>query len=201
MTWVKICGLSKARDVRAAEEAGADAIGLVLVPESPRAISADQAASLASVATVDTFLLVRDSTPAEMLDLASFIGASGIQPYGEHVDEVVDAATRAGLQVLFPVHVGAARVTLLDVRDGVLPLLDTADADHAGGTGMRFDASLVDAAGRDWILAGGLSPSNVAGAVASAKPWGVDVSSGVESAPGAKDPKLITRFIEEAKRA
>ena len=201
MTWVKICGLSKARDIRAAEEAGADAIGLVLVPESPRAVTADQAAVLASVANVDTFLLMRDATPSEMLDLASFIGVSGIQPYGDGVDETVDAALRAGLEVLYPIHVGSDRVTLTDLRDGVTPMLDTADPDRAGGTGQRFDATLVDAAGRDWVLAGGLRPSNVAEAIASSKPWGVDVSSGVESAPGVKDPTLITRFIEEAKRA
>ncbi len=89
----------------------------------------------------------------------------------------------------------------MDVRDGVMPILDTADPDRAGGTGKRFDATLVDTAGRDWVLAGGLRPSTVADAVASAKPWGVDVSSGVESSPGVKDPALITRFIEEAKSA
>ncbi len=103
MTWVKICGLSKARDIRAAEDAGADAVGLVLVPESPRVVSADQAAALASAATVETFLLLRDTTPSEMLDLASFIGVTGIQPYGDGVDEVIDAALRAGLQVLYPI--------------------------------------------------------------------------------------------------
>ena len=200
MTWVKICGLSKARDVRAAEEAGADAIGLVLVPESPRAITADQAATLASLASVKTFLLLRDSSPSEMLDLASFVGVSGIQPYGSGVDEVTDAALRAGLEVLYPVPVGDRTVSLMDVRDDVLPILDTARAGKHGGTGDRFDPGLVDAAGRDWVVAGGLTPDNVADAVTSAKPWGVDVSSGVESAPGTKDPALIIRFVEEAKR-
>lgn len=201
MTWVKICGLSRARDVRAAEEAGADAIGLVLVPESPRAITADQAASLASVAGVKTFLLLRDASPSEMLDLASFVGVSGIQPYGSGVGEVTDAALRAGLEVLYPVPVGDGPVSLMDVRDDVLPILDTARADRHGGTGERFDPGLVDAAGRDWVIAGGLTPDNVADAISAAKPWGVDVSSGVESEPGVKDPEFITRFVEEAKRA
>ena len=200
MTWVKICGLSKARDVRAAEEAGADAIGLVLVPESPRAITADQAATLASLANVKTYLLLRDSSPSEMLDLASFVGVSGIQPYGSGVDEVTDAALRAGLEVLYPVPVGDRAVSLMDVRDDVLPILDTARAGKHGGTGERFDPGLVDAAGRDWVVAGGLTPDNVADALTTTKPWGVDVSSGVESAPGTKDPALITRFVEEAKR-
>jgi len=201
VTWVKICGLSRAREVRAAAEAGADAIGFVVIPESPRAITADQAASLAPVADVKTFLLLMDSSPSEMLDLASFVGVSGIQPYGSGVDEVIDAALRAGLEVLYPVPVGDRPVSLVDVRVDVLPVLDTARAGKHGGTGELFDPRLVDAAGRDWVIAGGLTPDNVAEAIASAKPWGVDVSSGVESEPGVKDLSLITRFVEEAKRA
>lgn len=200
MTWVKICGLSKARDVRAAEEAGADAIGLVLVPESPRSITADQAAGLASAASVKTFLLLRDASPSEMLDLASFVGVSGIQPYGSRVDQVTDAALRGGLEVLYPVPVGDRPLSLMNVREDVLPILDTARAGRHGGTGERFDPGMVDPAGREWVIAGGLTPDNVADAITFSKPWGVDVSSGVESAPGVKDPALITRFVEEAKR-
>ena len=201
MTWVKVCGLSKPSEARAAAAAGADAIGLVMVPSSPRAIRPAVAATIASVTGLDSFLLTMDATPSEMLDLAGFIGVTGIQPYGDHREATVEAAIRAGLGVLLPIAVSADRLSLLDVSDQVTPLLDTADPQAHGGTGRRFDTGLVDPAGRDWVLAGGLNPDNVAEAIDRAKPWGVDASSGLESAPGTKDLNLITRFVEEAKSA
>jgi phosphoribosylanthranilate isomerase len=201
MTWVKVCGLSKPSEARAAAAAGADAIGLVMVPSSPRAIRPDVAATIASATDLDSFLLTMDATPSEMLDLAGFIGVTGIQPYGDHLEATVEAAIRAGLEVLLPIAVSGDRLSLLDVSDQVTPLLDTADPQAHGGTGRRFDTGLVDPAGRDWVLAGGLNPDNVAEAIDRAKPWGVDASSGLESAPGTKDLNLITRFVEEAKSA
>jgi phosphoribosylanthranilate isomerase len=201
MTWVKVCGLSKPSEARAAAAAGADAIGLVMVPGSTRVIRPDVAASIAGATSLNSYLLTMDATPAEMIDLAGFIGVSGIQPYGRHRLATVEAAIRAGLDVLFPIGVGDAQVSLLDIADEVTPLVDTADASGPGGTGRRFDTDLVDPAGRDWVLAGGLNPDNVAGAISRAKPWGVDASSGLESAPGKKDLSLITRFVEEAKSA
>ncbi|HEY5650415.1 MAG TPA: phosphoribosylanthranilate isomerase [Acidimicrobiia bacterium] len=201
MTWVKVCGLSRVSEARAAAEAGADAIGLVMVPGSARVVRPDAAATIAQATSLDSYLLTMDATPSEMLDLADFIGVTGIQPYGRHSHAVVDAAIRAGLRVLLPMAVGTERVSLLDVADGVTPLLDAADPERLGGSGKRFDTELVDHAGRDWVLAGGLSHENVAEAIGAAKPWGVDASSGLESAPGRKDVNLITRFVEEAKSA
>ena len=201
MTWVKVCGLSKPSEARAAAEAGADAIGLVMVPSSPRAVRADVAATVAAATDLRSYLLTMDATPAEMLDLAGFIGVTGIQPYGHHRDAIVEAAIRAGLDVLMPIPVSDTPLSLLDVADEVTPLLDAADPKAHGGTGRRFDTGLVDPAGRDWVLAGGLNPDNVADAIRQAKPWGVDASSGLESAPGTKDVDLIRRFVEEAKSA
>ncbi len=201
MTWVKVCGLSRASEARAAADAGADAIGLVMVPGSVRVIRPDVAATIAGATPLDSYLLTMDATPSEMLDLADFIGVTGIQPYGRHVSAVIDAAIRAGLRVLLPLAVGLERVSLLEVADGVTPLLDTSDPERLGGSGRRFDTDLVDHAGRDWVLAGGLNHENVADAIRSAKPWGVDASSGLESEPGRKDVNLITRFVEEAKSA
>ena len=201
MTWVKVCGLSKSSEARAAAEAGADALGLVMVPNSPRVIRPDAAATIVAATNLKAYLLTMDATPAEMLDLAGFIGVAGIQPYGRHREATVEAAIRAGLDVLLPVAVGNERVSLLDVADEVTPLVDTADGDRHGGTGRRFDTDLVDPAGRDWVLAGGLNPDNVADAIGRAKPWGVDASSGLESVPGKKELSLITRFVEEAKSA
>ncbi len=201
MTWVKVCGLSKPSEARAAASAGADAIGLVMVPSSPRAVRPDVASAIASATELDSYLLTMDATPAEMLDLAGFVGVTGIQPYGDHREATIEAAIRAGLSVLLPIAVSTSRLSLLDVAEEVTPLLDTADSQAHGGTGRRFDTDLVDAAGRDWVLAGGLNPDNVAEAIGQAKPWGVDASSGLESAPGTKDLNLITRFVEEAKSA
>ena len=201
MTWVKVCGLSKPSEARAAASAGADAIGLVMVPSSPRAVRPDVASAVASATELDSYLLTMDATPAEMLDLAGFVGVTGIQPYGDHREPTIEAAIRAGLNVLLPIAVSTARLSLLAVAEDVTPLLDTADGRAHGGTGRRFDTDLVDPAGRDWVLAGGLNPGNVAEAIGRAKPWGVDASSGLESAPGTKDLNLITRFVEEAKSA
>ena len=201
MTWVKVCGLKRSADVRAAEEAGADAIGLNLVPGSPRLIAPERAAKLVQRSDLPAYLLTVDTTPAELLDLASFIGVTGVQPYGDGVDECVDAAVRAGLGVLLPIRVGDSPVDLMGARSDATPLVDTAEAGIHGGTGRRFDHDLLHTAGRDWVMAGGLSPSNVADAIRAAKPWGVDASSGLELTAGTKDPELITRFVEEAKRA
>jgi phosphoribosylanthranilate isomerase len=201
MTWVKVCGLSKPSEARAAADAGADAVGLVMVPGSPRVIRPDVATTIVAATDLKAYLLTVDATPAEMLDLAGFIGVTGIQPYGRHRDAAIEAAIRAGLDVLLPVTIGKERVSLLDVADEVTPLVDTADEDRPGGTGRRFDTDLVDPAGRDWVLAGGLNPDNVADAIGHAKPWGVDASSGLESVPGKKELSLITRFVEEAKSA
>lgn len=201
MTWVKVCGLSRRSEARAAADAGADAIGLVLVPGSPRAIRPDAAAAIASSTDVASYLLTMDATPAEVLDLADFTGVTGVQLYGRHVAAATESALRAGFEVLLPVHVSDAPTSLLDVDPAVIPLVDTASDGMPGGTGLRFDTSLLDPAGRDWILAGGLDPDNVAQAIKVAKPWGVDASSGLEIERGRKDLELITRFVEEAKSA
>ena len=199
MTWVKVCGLSRRSEARAAADAGADAIGLVLVPGSPRVIRPDAAAAIASSTDVASYLLTMDATPAEVLDLADFTGVTGVQLYGRHVAAATESALRAGFEVLLPVHVGNTPTSLLDIDPAVTPLVDTAADGVQGGTGRRFDTSLLDPAGRDWILAGGLDPDNVAQAIKLAKPWGVDASSGLEIERGRKDVELITRFVEEAK--
>lgn len=201
MTWVKVCGLSRRSEARAAADAGADAIGLVLVPGSPRVIRPDAAAAIASSTDVASYLLTMDATPAEVLDLADFTGVTGVQLYGRNVAAATESALRAGFEVLFPVHIGDDPVSLVDINAAVTPLVDTATNGMLGGTGVRFDTSLLDSAGRDWILAGGLDPDNVAEAIRVAKPWGVDASSGLESVRGRKDLDLISRFVQEAKSA
>lgn len=198
MTWVKVCGLRTSGDVEAATKAGADAVGFVLFQESPRAVRPDLAARLIADADLPSFLLTVDASPAEVLDLAAFTGASGIQPYGADAAEAASAARRAGLAVLRPRKV-TGDLDLTDIPEDQTPLLDANVDGMHGGTGVRFDPELVPKIDRDWVMAGGLDPSNVAEAVRTLQPWGVDASSRLESSPGHKDHELIAAFVREAK--
>jgi phosphoribosylanthranilate isomerase len=200
MTWVKVCGLRTSADIEAATAAGADALGFVIYQESPRGIRPDLAARLIADAELPSFLLTVEATPAEVLDLADYTGASGIQPYGADAAEAAAAAKRAGLAVLRPRHV-TADLDLASIPDDQIPLLDTTVEGLFGGTGRRFDASLLPVIDRDWVMAGGLGPDNVAAAIRELRPWGVDASSRLESSPGHKDPELIAAFVQEAKNA
>ncbi len=197
-TWVKVCGVKTKGDVAAVAEAGADAFGLVMAP-SPRQVDAEQAATLVRIAAgIQSFLVTVDARPAELLDLARFVGVSGVQPHGLHAAEAASAAVQAGLMVLRPRPV-SGEVVLDDIPMAQIPLLDTAVRDAHGGTGRRFDWDLAGGISRPFVLAGGLGPDTVAEAVARLHPWGVDASSGLESAPGVKDAHLIRRYVQEAK--
>lgn len=199
MVWVKVCGVATTGDVRAAVDAGADAVGLVLAA-SPRQIAAEAAKNLASQAQCETVIVTVDARPAEILDLAMFIGCSAVQPHGSHAAAVGAAARQAGLRVYRPRAV-TSRVDLSDIHADEIPLLDAASATVHGGTGETFDWSVVDGIDRNFVLAGGLGPDNVAEAIAQVRPWGVDATSGLESSPGVKDHALITRYVQEAKRS
>lgn len=199
MTWVKVCGLRTAGDVAAAEEAGADAIGLVLA-ESPRRVTPEEARRLAARTTLPAFLVLVDARPTEVIDLAEFVGAAGVQPHGEHGADAAAAARLAGLDVLRPVRVDGP-VDLTGIPDDQTPILDAAVDGLHGGTGIGFDPALAGGIDRRWVMAGGLGPDSVADAVRRSRPWGVDASSRLESAPGIKDRDLIIRFVKEAKSA
>lgn len=200
MTWVKVCGLRRPEDVEAAAEAGADAIGLVLVESSPRAVSPSTAARLASSSTIPAFVLTLDADPASMTSLLAEIGAAGVQPYGRHADEAARAVLEAGGRVLLPIRVRGP-VELGPEVPGSTPLLDAHDGARLGGTGASIDPVHLPPPGSHYVLAGGLGPDNVAAVVAAHRPWGVDASSGLESAPGEKDPTRIASFVKRAKDA
>ena len=198
MTWVKVCGLRTTADVKAATDAGADALGFVLAQESPRSIRPDLAARLIADAELPSFLVTVDASPAEILDLVDFTGASGVQPHGADAAATAAAAKRAGLAVLRPLRV-TEDLDISGVPDDQIPLLDTSVPGLHGGTGVRFDPELLPEIDRDWVMAGGLDPDNVAEAVRTLGPWGVDASSRLESSPGLKDHDLIAAFVREAK--
>lgn len=200
MTWVKVCGLSRPDHVALAASAGADAIGLVVTPESPRFVALDLAGELrAAAGNLETYLVMVDAEPGWALEAAARTGVTGVQPHGVTAAEVAAAARTAGLSVLRPVPVDGP-VDLSGIPDDQIPLLDTHDPDRHGGTGVRWDPAHLGPVHRRWVLAGGLDPGNVRDAVRRLQPWGVDASSGLESAPGVKDPDRIRRFIEEARR-
>ncbi len=195
MTWVKVCGLSRPEEVKAAVDAGADAIGFVFYAPSPRNVTPGLARSLAESVGVLTVAVTVDLDADSLLHLADLAGVSAVQPHGEHAAEAAAAAVVAGLSVLRPVPV-IGPVDLAAISGDELPLLDS---DSIGGTGTTFDWSWLDGLDRPFVLAGGLGPDNVAAAVERVRPWGVDASSGLESAPGVKDLAKVAAFVNKAK--
>jgi phosphoribosylanthranilate isomerase len=198
--WVKVCGLMREADVAAAVDAGADAVGFIIAPASPRAVSIERARALARGIPRQRVLVSVDLTPDELLAAAESSGIDGVQPHGRHAYEAAEVASAAGLFVLQPVPVGSTFISP-DLAPGAIALLDTADSAHHGGTGRTFRWELVAGYGEDFVLAGGLGPDNVAAAVAAVRPFGVDASSRLETAAGIKDHGKVTAFVQEAKSA
>ncbi len=197
MTWVKVCGLRHRADVETAVEAGASAVGFVLAPDSPRRITVSQAAALACDVPIMTVIVTVDLEPSELLAAVAATGVGGVQPHGAHRQAAARAAQAAGLFVLHPVSVRGS-IDLSMVGEGQIPLLDTYRAGIHGGTGETFDWDKIPDPARPFVLAGGLGPDNVAEAIRRVAPWGVDASSGLESAPGVKDPERIRAYVERA---
>lgn len=207
MTRVKICGLSTPETMDAALEAGADFVGLVFFAKSPRNVSLDLAARLADRARgrADVVTLVVDADDALLRAIMDHVRPDFIQAHGHETPERIRA-----IKDLTDTQVIKAKAvaTPEDVKragdyDGVVDLMlyDAKPAPGAlpGGNGLAFDWTILEKAPRPFMLAGGLTPENVADAIRVTGADMVDVSSGVESAPGIKDAALIRKFIERAK--
>lgn len=199
MTWVKVCGLTRAVDVAAAVEAGADAVGFVSHPGSPRYVSLPAIAELAAGLPVTRVVLTVNLGVRAALTAVEATAVDAIQPYGPDAAQITAAALAEGVKVLRPFAAGPDLE--LPEDDGSIPLLDTPDDGVFGGTGRTFEWEWVRDLRRRFVLAGGLNPSNVAAAVRAVRPWGVDASSGLEAAPGVKHPGKVDAFVQEAKRA
>jgi phosphoribosylanthranilate isomerase len=191
MIWIKFCGMRSAADVAAAEFAGADAVGFVTAPHSLRRVSPSEAAEFSAACSIERFLVTQDETPDSLLAAAEIAGVTGVQPHGEHSREAATAALQAGLKVLFPIPVGEG-ADGTEAPPGTMPILDGTDP----GSGIRFDPTMIAYLPDRFVLAGGLTPDTVGEVVFDMDPYGVDVSSGIESAPGVKDADLMTRFVE-----
>lgn len=209
---VKICGLSTPDTMDAALNAGADYVGLVFFPKSPRNVDVTVARKLAAMASgvADVVALTVDADDALIMQIATEVGPDFIQLHGrEPPARVADVAGRANVRTIKSVEV-ASRDDAAVARnyDGVadLILFDAKPPKGAvlpGGNGLAFDWSAISevAAEVDFLLAGGLNPDNVAEAIRVTGAPIVDVSSGVERAPGIKDPDLIRAFVAAAKAA
>lgn len=201
----KICGITRAEDARVAIEHGAHALGFVFAPSSPRALTPDQAAAL--VRSLPPFVsrvgLFVDASREEVLDIATRVGLDTVQLHGDEDPETCRAVQDAVPVVkAFRVR-GPETVARMQAYRGCAAgfLLDAYVPGRHGGTGTRFDwaqAVAAKALGVPVILAGGLDPSNVAEAIRVVRPFAVDVSSGVESAPGCKDHQRLRGFLAAA---
>lgn len=194
MTWAKICGLSTEAEIDVAEAGGADAVGFVLAEGSPRQVTEERAAALVAHATVPAYLVTMDLDAAEVPGLLERTGADGLQPHGEAGAEAAEAALAVGAHVLFPV-VGEGSGRWDSVPAGARPFVDG----PRPGSGTPTEWEPLRAAPVPFVLAGGLDPDNVRRAISRSGASGVDVSSGVESSPGRKDPGLIRTFLERVK--
>jgi phosphoribosylanthranilate isomerase len=202
-TRVKVCGITRTQDARAAADAGADAIGLVFYPPSPRYLSAERAVEIRDALPpfVQTVALFVNPDAAQVAQVIGRVRPAMLQFHGEETPEF---CAQFGMP-----YVKACRVRPgVDLLEYLRPfsraaawLFDSHVAEY-GGVGESFDWSLVPAAReRPLILSGGLSRENVAEAIRRLRPWGVDVSSGVESAKGIKDAARIAAFIAEVENA
>lgn len=201
---VKICGITRAQDLHAACEAGADALGFVFYAKSPRRVSVAEAATLVRelppfVQSVGLFV---DADPAFVEAVLETVPLDLLQFHG---DETPADCARYGRPWIKAVRVNQDTDLLkcaadFDAARGLL--LDAFVPGVPGGTGERFDWGLIPAnLPKPVILSGGLTPDNVAEAVRAVRPWAVDVSSGVEVSKGIKDAHKIARFIANAKEA
>ena len=205
-TRIKICGITSTQDARAAAEAGADAIGLVFYPPSPRYLSTERAVEIRDALPpfVQTVALFVNADAAQVAQVIGRVRPALLQFHGE---ETPQFCSQFGMPYVkaYRVKSGVAAAAALEYlrpfSQAAAWLYDSYVPEY-GGVGERFDWSLLPAVReRPLILSGGLAPENVAEAVRRVRPWGVDVSSGVESAKGVKDAARIAAFIAEVRDA
>jgi phosphoribosylanthranilate isomerase len=204
---VKICGITNTADALHAVAQGADALGFVFYPPSPRYVTPAKAAEIIAAlpAFVSSVGLFVDASEAHIRQVLEDTRLDVIQFHGDEEAEFCQRFNRPYIKAL---RVDGARQTAADVADLAVKyigakgiLLDTYRKGVPGGTGEIFDWALVPSDLKNIILAGGLTPANVARAVTEVSPYAVDVSGGVESSHGVKDAAKVTQFIKAAKAA
>jgi phosphoribosylanthranilate isomerase len=213
--WIKICANTSLEDARLAVDAGADALGFVFAP-SPRRVTPEQVAAItphlpSSIERIGVFV---DAAIAKIVAAIRVCGLTGVQLHSQSGPEAaaeLRAAFDPTLRILRVVHFGtdaAGQVQCYAADPNVNAILiDSRTATAVGGTGISFDWNearrtvFAASTATHLVAAGGLNPGNVAQAIATLKPWGVDVASGVEAAPGRKDPAKVRAFVANARAA
>jgi phosphoribosylanthranilate isomerase len=220
MTWVKICGMTNLEDALAAVDAGADAVGFVFYEKSPRRISVEAAREIAEKlpASVEKIGVFVNESANEITRIADLSGLSALQVYPktsgkgrlsfnslqelEHRTFVAIPGERLTAGQGFETFLSRKSLSRISAL-----FLDAGNQQQPGGTGKVFDwesaAQSVKAASKLFpiVIAGGLTPNNVADAMRILKPWGVDVASGVEARPGKKDPEKVRAFVKAVRDA
>lgn len=213
--WVKICANTSVEDALLVAETGADALGFVFAP-SPRRVTVEQVAAITPELPkdIEKIGIFVGLTAEQLIDIVHMSGLTGVQLHSEIAPDVparLRSAFGPALRILRVVHFGAeaasqaAEYAADAAVDAVL--IDSRTATAIGGTGLTFDWQMASqtvfhgTVERKLIAAGGLHPDNVAEAIARLRPWGVDVASGVEAAPGRKDAEKVRAFVAKAREA
>ena len=205
MIRVKICGITNGRDARGAVASGADALGFVFA-DSPRRADEKIVAKIVrglgkKVAAIGVFV---DEPPERLFRIAESCALNMLQFHGQEKPALIRKAQRRGFQVLKAVRVGE-KENFKKLSDDPADawLFDTSVSGRFGGTGKTFDWEILKnrSFDRPWFVSGGLNAHNVKKLLSTLRPYGVDVSSGVENAPGKKNHKLVKEFIRNAKSA
>ncbi|MGY0559606.1 phosphoribosylanthranilate isomerase [Luteimonas sp. A277] len=206
-TRIKFCGMTRAGDVRLAGELGVDAVGFVFAQGSSRRLEPEEARALrvALAPMVSAVAVFRDNSQREVREAVRQVRPTLLQFHG---DEEESFCRSFGVPYIKAVAMadGAGRVDMDQLRlrwpSGVGFLFDAHGGDVEPGSGRGFDWSRLPTGSEiPFLLAGGLDPDNIYEAALATLPWGVDVASGIESAPGIKDGELMRRFVEQVRRA
>ena len=206
-TRIKFCGFTRPGDIRLACELGADAIGFVFAKDSPRRVEAEQARAMrqALAPLVDAVALFMDNPAEHVREVIRLVRPTLLQFHGSEDDAFCRGF---GVPYMKAIAMGSELArqhpgTLHSRFPGAAGFLfDSHGKGEPGGSGQTFEWARIPAGvQKPFVLAGGLSSDNVFDAIQATLPWGVDVSSGIESAPGIKDGDAMRRFVEEVRRA
>jgi phosphoribosylanthranilate isomerase len=205
MTKIKICGITRTEDALAAAGYGADFLGFIFVPSTPRFVEPERAAEIAAAVRergdppkfVGVF---RDHSPDYIREIATLVGLDVVQLHGGETEDDIRAL---GIPAVKTLRVGEALPDTTATPSAAWLLFDTYDERHAGGTGRCFDWGVLTAYARSkpFFLSGGLGPENIAAAISLVRPDAVDVGSGVEASPGVKDHGRLAKLFERVKRS
>jgi phosphoribosylanthranilate isomerase len=205
MTKIKICGITNETDALFCAEAGADFLGFIFVPSSPRHIEPEKAAEVAkrlrknpnAPKIVGVF---QDASVDYINEIRNVVSLDVVQLHGSENDDEIRVLEMPAIKTL---HIGGTLPDTHATPNAAWLLFDTFDERRSGGTGRRFDWSLLATYERSkpFFLSGGLTPDNVVAAVSMVRPDAIDVASGVEASPGIKDHDKVARLLERVRRA